>query len=96
MFRGNCKHCGYSLPKITFNAEEFQKLAKSVMNKVLIGSDIYYKTNPKELSNFQQFIEKTKPYDIVIDGLNLTYAQSKSEPKLLQVIHAVINFSLYF
>lgn len=59
------------------------------MDRIIIGSDVYRNTNPKELLNFKKFIEKTKPYDIVIDGLNLTYAQSKSEPKLLWVTYIV-------
>jgi len=86
LFRGNCKHCGYSLSKITFNKKEFQELAKSVMDRVIVGSDIYRTTNPKELLRFKKFIENTKPYDIVIDGLNVTYIQNSSASKLLSVI----------
>ncbi|XP_012541370.2 mitochondrial ribonuclease P catalytic subunit isoform X2 [Monomorium pharaonis] len=90
---GNCNCCGYYLSKITFTEKEFQKLAKSVMDRVIIGSDIYCKTNPEELLRFQKFIENTKPYDIVIDGLNLTYAQSKTAPKLLSLINVVEHFN---
>lgn len=81
------------MAEITFSEKEFQELAKSVMHKVIIGSDVYCNTNPKELSNFQKFIENTKPYDIVIDGLNLTYAQKilYSGPKLQWVIYTVFN-----
>ncbi|XP_011870761.1 PREDICTED: mitochondrial ribonuclease P protein 3 [Vollenhovia emeryi] len=95
---GHCRHCGYSLPKITFTEEEFGNLAKSMMDKVIIGSDVYRKTNPKELLKFQKFIEDTKPYDIVIDGLNITYFQksrsyhNESEPKLTWLINVVEHF----
>ncbi|KAG5326927.1 MRPP3 ribonuclease, partial [Acromyrmex heyeri] len=61
---GNCKHCGYFLSKITFSEDEFQELAKFVMDRVIIGSDIYNKTNPKELLKFKEFIENTKPFDV--------------------------------
>lgn len=55
------------------------------MNRVIIGSDIYHKTNPNELNRFKTFIEKTKPYDIVIDGLNLIYIQ-KNDKSMSQVV----------
>ncbi|KAL0125409.1 hypothetical protein PUN28_004499 [Cardiocondyla obscurior] len=90
---GNCQHCGHSLSRITFSEEEFQKLAKSIMDKVIIGSDIYCKTNPKELSRFKTFIESIKPYDVVVDGLNLTYIQKKTGPQLLWLINIIEHFS---
>lgn len=90
---GNCKHCGYSLSKITFSEKEFEELATSIMDKVIIGSDIYNKSNPKELLKFKKFIEDTKPYDIVIDGLNLTYINMKlPAPKLLTLTNVVDHF----
>ncbi|XP_011155896.1 mitochondrial ribonuclease P catalytic subunit [Solenopsis invicta] len=90
---GNCKHCGYSLSKITFTEKEFQELAKSIMDRVIIGSDVYRKTNPQELLKFQRFIENTKPYDIVMDGLNLTYMQNKTGPTLYWLINVVDYFN---
>jgi len=89
---GYCKQCGHSLPKIIFSEKDFQELAKSVMDRVIIGSDIYQNTNPKELSKFEKFIENTKPYDIVIDGLNLTYIQNHSVPTLLLLIKVIKYF----
>lgn len=56
------------------------------MNKVIIGSDIYRKTNPRELERFKKFIEDTKPYDIVIDGLNTSYIQNNYMPMLEAVV----------
>jgi len=58
------------------------------MDRVIIGSDIYNKTNPKELLKFKKFIENHKSFDVVIDGLNLTY-MNLSAPKLLLVIYIV-------
>ncbi|KYM97092.1 PREDICTED: mitochondrial ribonuclease P protein 3 [Cyphomyrmex costatus] len=89
---GNCKHCGHSLSKITFSEDEFQKLAKFMMDRVIIGSDVYRKTNPQELLKFKEFIENTKPFDIVIDGLNLTYLQNLSAPKLMLLLNVVEHF----
>ncbi|XP_012227715.1 mitochondrial ribonuclease P catalytic subunit [Linepithema humile] len=88
---GSCKYCGHSLSKITLNKNSFQELAESVMNKLIIGSDIYYKTNPQELQRFKKFIEKTKPYDIVIDGLNVFYMQKTSTAHALETLIKVVE-----
>ncbi|KMQ92668.1 mitochondrial ribonuclease p protein 3 [Lasius niger] len=90
---GNCKHCGHSLSEITFSDKNFRDLAESVMNRVIIGSDIYCKTNPRELQRFKKFIEDTKPYDIVIDGLNIAHIRNNSAPMLQTLIKVIEYFS---
>lgn len=35
---------------------------------------MYYLTFPEEINKYMMFIEKNKPFDIVIDGLNTIYA----------------------
>jgi hypothetical protein len=95
LFRGRCSHCGRSLAEVTINDDIFRKLVKSMMDDVIIGSDIYYKTNPKELQNFKTFVEKTKPYDIVIDSLNITH-KDKSSPQMVTFIYFFkIIYTLY-
>lgn len=90
---GNCSHCSHSLSEITFSDKNFQDLAETVMNRVIIGSDIYCKTNPRELQRFKKFIEDTKPYDIVIDGLNISYIQNNYTPMLETLINVIEYFS---
>lgn len=96
LFSGKCNYCGHSLSKITLGKDSFQELTKSIMNKLIIGSDIYHKTNPQELQRFEKFIEKTKPYDIVIDGLNVFYMQKISTAHALDmVIHICLYIYIY-
>lgn len=43
------------------------------MKKVVKGADIYQKTTPEEWERFERVIHKNGPFDIVMDGLNVSY-----------------------
>lgn len=43
------------------------------MKNVVKGDDIYHKTTPKEWKEFEEVIQKSGPFDIVLDGLNVAY-----------------------
>ncbi|XP_063977720.1 mitochondrial ribonuclease P catalytic subunit [Diachasmimorpha longicaudata] len=89
---GVCSSCGYILSQLEVNKEDFDHLANSFQSRGIIGKDIYDKTDPKELARFQLFVEESKPYDIVIDGLNVEYGlwnnhtQKVTGEKLAQVV----------
>ncbi|KAK0158199.1 hypothetical protein PV328_009233 [Microctonus aethiopoides] len=71
---GTCPACGYKLSSLQVSSDDFENLAKSFLYKVLVGNDVYNNTTPKELQEFKKFVDATKPYDVVIDGLNTAYA----------------------
>ncbi|XP_043677206.1 mitochondrial ribonuclease P catalytic subunit [Vespula pensylvanica] len=71
-FDGQCSHCKNYLSQMALKTN-FNKLFKSVLSELLIGNDIFQKTTPSEFTQFKEFIDKTKPFDIVIDGLNMVY-----------------------
>ncbi|XP_014604961.1 PREDICTED: mitochondrial ribonuclease P protein 3 [Polistes canadensis] len=73
---GQCSHCQNYLSSITLQSN-FNKLSKTIINDIIIGDDIFQKTSPKELNNFKSFIRKFKPFDIVIDGLNVTLGKTQ-------------------
>ena len=70
---GRCRFCSHSLESPKISEKEFNALKKAMFERVLTGSDVYHNSNPPELKRFQEFVEKTAPYDVVIDGLNVGY-----------------------
>lgn len=55
------------------------------------------KTNPKELENFQKFIEKNAPYDCVIDGLNVAYSSGvEKSPKVCATLVSDFILNMLF
>lgn len=75
---GTCSACGYKLSNLQVSSDDFENLAKSFLSKVLVGKDVYNNTTPEELQNFKKFVDATKPYDVVIDGLNTAYVLKSS------------------
>ncbi|KAF7995142.1 hypothetical protein HCN44_004614 [Aphidius gifuensis] len=76
---GECQNCGHTLDHLQLTQEQFDSLSQAVLDKVLLGDNIYYTTTPKEFIEFKYFIEKTRPYDVVIDGLNAAYSLRQSK-----------------
>lgn len=79
-FRGKCQSCQKHLRNVHITDEEFKHLSSHIFDKILIGNNIFGKTTPQELESFIKFIDKTKPYDCVIDGLNVAYSKHKTNP----------------
>lgn len=62
------------LSSLRLNEDEFNALQRNVKDKLIVKSDLFINTSPQELTRFLSFIEKTAPYDIIIDGLNVAFA----------------------
>nr|XP_046487976.1 mitochondrial ribonuclease P catalytic subunit isoform X1 [Neodiprion pinetum] len=75
---GTCCTCNHTLSPPSITDEEFSHLSKTVLEKGLVGQDAYKKSSPAEVRKLINFVNKTKPYDIVIDGLNVAYTNNKN------------------
>ncbi|KAF5282142.1 hypothetical protein FQR65_LT02839 [Abscondita terminalis] len=75
-----CRNCGKHLQKIELEDEEFEHLKKTIFQNVIIGSNVFYKTTPKEVDEFKLFVANMKKYDVIIDGLNVAYSVGTKQP----------------
>lgn len=91
--KGKCPSCSNSLPGVKLMQSEFEKLAKRFLEDIIIKSDVFIKSNPKEIERFKAFVEKTIPYDCVIDGCNVAYSQgNKFSPKVYSnILYQVVK-----
>ncbi|XP_055634315.1 mitochondrial ribonuclease P catalytic subunit [Toxorhynchites rutilus septentrionalis] len=72
--KGKCSHCKSSLASIAVPEESFRALKDAFLQSVIVKKEIFNKTTPEELKRFQHFVKQTKPYDVVIDGLNVAFS----------------------
>ncbi|XP_050502512.1 mitochondrial ribonuclease P catalytic subunit [Diabrotica virgifera virgifera] len=78
--KGFCKNCQQQLQKFELSNEEFEDLKNKILNKVILGKDIFVKTNPLELDKFTAFVSNQDRFDVVLDGLNIAYSVGTKQP----------------
>ncbi|XP_053695978.1 mitochondrial ribonuclease P catalytic subunit [Sabethes cyaneus] len=90
---GKCAHCKCTIGSIVVPEESFLALRDAFLQAALIKKEVFNRTNPEELQRFQRFVKQTKPYDIVIDGLNvaLSTGNQKSPVVYAMQIAAVVR-----
>lgn len=77
MRRGVCSNCQNTLGTVQITEKQFELVKREFMNKVVKGRDIYQKTTPEEWQRFERVIEENRPFDIIMDGLNVAYMSNK-------------------
>ncbi|KAK8395331.1 hypothetical protein O3P69_006189 [Scylla paramamosain] len=75
--RGVCPVCRHQLDTKAVNEEEFRNLQEEFVPRVLVRSDIFRSTSPKEWEDFKEYVEERKPFSLVVDGLNASYILNK-------------------
>lgn len=65
--------CKSNLDAVRITPKDFTALQHEFLNNVVNGDDIYQKTTPEEWQAFEQIIKQNGPFDIVMDGLNVSY-----------------------
>lgn len=75
---GHCSVCESHLDQIHLSNEDYENLKNIVINRILIGQDIFKNTMPYELEKFFHLMELYAPFDIIIDGLNVAYVTDKT------------------
>ncbi|XP_041981733.1 mitochondrial ribonuclease P catalytic subunit [Aricia agestis] len=91
---GECSACKKTLNLLKLSDIEFEELQKNIKDKLIVGKDLFLKTSPEELKRFLDFINKTAPYDIVLDALNISY--SRGVVSVNERLHAVNSVTDYF
>ncbi|XP_077286763.1 mitochondrial ribonuclease P catalytic subunit isoform X2 [Arctopsyche grandis] len=90
---GQCPNCEMFLNKSVVSVDEHKLLKEAFYKQVMIGKNVFIKSNPKEVEDFLDFVKKTEPYDMVVDGLNVAYSvvNVKSPQILSNVLVSVVK-----
>uniref|UniRef100_A0A8D0FTH3 Mitochondrial ribonuclease P catalytic subunit n=1 Tax=Strix occidentalis caurina TaxID=311401 RepID=A0A8D0FTH3_STROC len=74
---GQCPVCNHQLEDSDLTEEEYNNLREKIIRDVIHGTDPFRKTSPQEFQAFQTFVENRLPFDIVIDGLNVSHIKPR-------------------
>ena len=77
---GSCRSCGRVLQNLSISPAEFDELKEVTVKKILIEPDVFIGSTPEEVARFKRLVEKTGPYNVVIDGLNVAYMYGRDTP----------------
>ncbi|CAH0726933.1 unnamed protein product, partial [Brenthis ino] len=88
---GECTGCNKALDCLKLTEEEFSILQNNVKEKLIVGSDLLLKSSPEELKRFLDFMEKTAPYDIVLDALNIAFTVGEPYHRI-RVLNYVVDY----
>lgn len=80
------------MEKYELSTEEFEDLRKIFFENVIIGKDLFLKSNPDELKVFKEFVLGMGKFDVVLDGLNVAYSAGSKPTKILS---AMVCFLFY-
>lgn len=91
---GKCCSCDQYLENVSLSDEDFEKLRSSFLEKVLIRNDVFQRSTPEEVERFRAYVNKTGPYDCVVDGLNVAYSTGGKKPT--HVLANLVSTLYYF
>ncbi|KAM9239828.1 mitochondrial ribonuclease P catalytic subunit isoform 2-T2 [Leptosomus discolor] len=74
---GQCPVCNHQLEDSDLTEEEYNNLRERIIRDVIHGTDPFRKTTPQEFEAFQTFVENRLPFDVVIDGLNVSHIKTR-------------------
>ncbi|VEN35039.1 unnamed protein product [Callosobruchus maculatus] len=84
-FKGICQNCQSRMTNFELTPNEFAELKGAVLENVIVGKNVFSKTDPDELERFKKFVTNMGTFDVVLDGLNVAYsAGTKNSP----VVHS--------
>lgn len=58
------------------------------MKCFLTGEDTFLHSTPQEVETFKEFVSRTSPYDVVVDGLNIGFQHVNAAKKSGKADHA--------
>lgn len=94
---GRCGHCNRTLQSGQLDDGEYARLRAALMERVVLGDDVFLGSNPAEIDRFRRFVAKEAPFDIVVDGMNVAYRhcgnKDSHKNKMMQILHVVQHFS---
>nr|CAH7762887.1 unnamed protein product [Callosobruchus chinensis] len=86
-YKGVCQNCNSRMANFELTPKEFAELKSAVLEKIIVGENVFTRTDPDELRRFNEFVTNMGTFDVVLDGLNVAYsAGTRHSP----VVHSAL------
>ena len=82
------------MDRIELASSDFEALQREFLEKTLVGSNVYLKSNPQEVERFRDFVMENAPFDVVLDALNIAFrGGGKFGTRKSKQVHWIASFS---
>lgn len=85
-----CTECSEELSDSSLSENDYKYLFETFERHEFLGEDMYCTSTPQEILKFLKFVDKTKPYDVVIDALNMVHLRGARYKDVLGVLPSVV------
>ncbi|XP_060814792.1 mitochondrial ribonuclease P catalytic subunit [Bombus pascuorum] len=91
--RSRCQKCKKTISQQRLSDKDYERLLEATKER-LIFNKMYYVTHPQEIQSYINFIDKNKPYDLIVDGLNIMYIAKNdiTQKKLREFIQIIKSY----
>ena len=90
---GVCPVTGNVLEKV--HLIQYDKLQSEFLEKVLVKGNVWSNADPTDLKGLLQFVKQRAPFDVVIDGLNVSYHEMATDKSGFAQISQVLQVCKY-
>ncbi|KAJ8684438.1 hypothetical protein QAD02_020230, partial [Eretmocerus hayati] len=88
---GCCDCCNHKLRPTTLSKDEFKVLSSEILKLIVLGQKMHHGASPQELKKYKVFLQSMRPYEVVIDGLNIAYEGKKDSRGSLSNILQLVD-----
>nr|CAI5838402.1 unnamed protein product [Callosobruchus analis] len=93
-YKGICQNCHSQMANFELTTKEFAELKEAILKNVIVGKNVFTKTDPDELERCKEFVLNMGSFDVILDGLNVAYSAGTRHSPMVHsaLVAAVVSY----